>query len=78
MMKTKLPKVLSFKRTPKPFFGVTIYGTVQSRSRGTRLNHQVVKMDGNWKCTCEHNLFRSLRCDHIKAMAKKAAQRRAA
>lgn len=68
-----------------PRYGVRIYGTVQSRSRGTRLNHGVVfRQRGKrktWRCTCEHNLFRGLVCDHIKAMKlklKKKAVRRAA
>lgn len=74
----KAAKVLSLKIAAAPRLGVTLYGVVQSRSRGTRLNHQVVKKGRTWKCSCEHNLFRGAVCEHIRAMRKKLEQRKAA
>ena len=74
----KTPKVLSLRIADAPRLGVTAYGVVQSRSRGNRVNHDVVKRGRKFAGSCEDNIFRQAACDHIKAFKVKLAQRRAA
>ena len=73
----KLPKVVELVKAETPRHGCIAYGSVESESR-SRLRHIVVKVGRKWRCDCEHNLFRSLVCDHIRAARRKWSQLRAA
>lgn len=71
-MRTKAVKavrILSLHRAVKPRNHVLVYATVESRSRGTRLNHSVVKVGRAFRCSCEHNILGNARCAHIKAVS---------
>lgn len=74
----KRAKVLSLSITDAPRLCVTAYGTVQSRSRGSRVNHTVVKVGRKFRCSCEDNIFRQATCGHIKEFRLKLAKRLAA
>jgi hypothetical protein len=73
----KLPKVLEIVKAKTPRHGVICYGKVASQSRDG-LTFTVVKVGRKWRCVCEHNTFRSLICDHIKAMRLKWSKLRVA
>lgn len=73
----RLPKVVELVKAETPRHGCIAYGSVESESR-SRLRHIVVKVGRKWRCDCEHNLFRSLVCDHIRAARRKWSQLRAA
>ena len=67
-------KVISLNKAVRPRNHVTIYAVVQSRSRGMKLNHLVVKRMRQWLCACEDYLMHNPRggCDHIKAVRRAA------
>jgi hypothetical protein len=61
MRTNKLPRVLSFRKAKKIVQGILFYGNVQSRSRGTRLIHNVIVAKSGSKllskCSCEWASF---------------------
>ena len=67
------PRVLSLRKADAPRFGVLAYGVVQSVSRGSRVNHTVVKRGRKWACSCEDHIFRGTNCKHIQAARRRAA-----
>lgn len=64
-------RVLSLRAVPseKQRFSVNLHAVVQSRSRGTRMNHQVVRKGANtYRCSCESSLFRNPFCEHCRCV----------
>lgn len=71
-MKTKLPRVISLKHAKKPRNGVTLYANVQSRSRGTRVIHTVIRKNRRMLCSCESFGFGPGKtCIHIQAVRRR-------
>lgn len=68
-------RILSFNRTSKPVNGIRVYATVQSRTRGARLNHTVSKHGRTWRCSCESNSLAGRTCAHIHRIRVKAEGR---
>jgi predicted nucleic acid-binding Zn finger protein len=62
-------KIISLKHAVKPRNGVTSYAVIQSRTRGTRLNHSVVRVGRKFDCSCEDSILNQNKdCDHIKTL----------
>lgn len=79
-MQNKLPRIISFKHAKNPRNGVSIYSTVLSRSRSTRITHLVTGAKRGrqvcYRCSCEHASFEpKAKCAHIQAVARRVQQR---
>ena len=74
----KTPQVLEFRRVTKSRHNVVAYASVRSKSRPTRLIHNVVfilrRNKLTAKCSCEDQLFRGGYCQHIIAALRKAVK----
>ena len=72
----KTPRILSLKKAKNPRHGVAYYATVQSRSRGTRVNHVVTVAKHGRRlrshCSCEIASFNPrTACDHAVAVVNR-------
>jgi hypothetical protein len=70
------PVVISIKRAKKPRHGIELFADVRSRSRSTRLVHNVVASKRGdllrFNCSCESRLFRPrTKCIHIQSVTAK-------
>jgi hypothetical protein len=65
-------RILSFRKAVHPRNSVSVYATVASRSRGTRLNHSVAKHGRVWRWSCEANTLGGHKCAHIRRVLARA------
>ncbi len=85
-LNSKLPQVLTWKKAQHPRRGILYFGDVRSRSRSTRLVHNVIATKrGNhlrFRCSCESSIcaIRNNRsgkpCIHVQSIQRRMRQRK--
>lgn len=66
-------RIIFIRKAAKPRNGISIWAAAQSRTRGLKIIHLLVKRGRCIECACEDSMFNRPKggCDHAKELRRK-------